>query len=983
MIVLSLCALLPIGTLHSQVTTATIYGTVLDASGAAVPSASVTATNTLTSATWSTQSNLAGEFTLTNLTVGSYTITVQAQGFKMARETELSLTAGQRLRASYALEIGATSESVTVTAETALLNASAAEQRASINTQQVEELPTARRDWTSLLRLDTGVTTAGEGGLTLNGLPPASFRMTVDGTDAEGDPELPSLSMYQNFNYIKAVSLEAIAEVSVAKGIASAEIANTMSGNVNLITRGGTNSFHGSLFENNQIEDLAARNQFLTSKAPIVLNQFGGSLGGPIVRNRLFFFGVYEGYRESAFRPISGNVPTESFRQQAEAAQPAYKPYFDLFPLPTTPAAPNAVTGFYQGAGSNVSRDNHVTARGDYHITDRLMLSARYTRGRPYRIQPRVTSNSRVFSGLNEAGTMSFTYVRPTVSSETRFGYNQNDVNRLDLIYDFNVPGITCCLGFSDAGETLFKGGKTWSLEQVFSRTIGRHSIKTGGIFLQRRAGRENVETPAIQYANVADFLANRPSQAQVTWGVNPFLITNWQLGFFLQDDFRISRNFILNIGMRYDYMAVPNERDDRFFNRGGPFGFGPLQPPDSPYEADFLNFSPRVGIAWTLDSSGATVLRAGAGVFSNPHTLFGGPVELVRNAIDEPNRYIFSSADIDRLGLKYPITNENTLQYARDPNAPWSNTSINTDFPNPYSLQWTFSIQRQLTNTLMLESTYVGTRGVKLNLVRDYNQVDRVTGIRPISGFAQIRYYDTSESSHYHAWQNQIRKQLSHDFTFSAFYTWSSNLSYNDADLLLPGTRPQDNNNLRAEKGPTPYDIRHRFTADFLYELPFYRMVSGGAASRLLLDGWQFSGIFSANTGSPFTISQGSSIPGSRPDYVAGEPILDNYRDTLVYLNPAAFAQVPVIALSGATARPGTLGRNALRSPGGWNLDLALAKNLNFTERLRLQLRADMFNAFNHTVLGGVSTNIQAGNFGRLTSAGARVVQLNARFSF
>ena len=595
-ITLSFCALLQIGTLRGQVTTAAIYGTVIDSSGAAVPSASITATNTLTSAAWSATSNPEGEFTLTNLAVGSYTISVQAQGFKVAKETGLELTAGQRLRASYTLEVGATSESVTVTAEAALLNAATAEQRSNISTQQVQELPTSRRDWTSLLRLDTGVTTAGEGGLTLNGLPPASFRMTVDGTDAEGDPELPSLSMYQNFNYIKAVSLEAISEVSVAKGIASAEIANTMSGNVNLITRGGTNTFHGSIFENNQVENLAARNQFLTTKAPIVFNQFGGSLGGPIVRNRLFFFFVYEGYRESAFRPISGNVPTDSFRQQAIAAQSVYKPYFDLFPLPTAPVAPGAVTGFYQGAGSNVSRDNHVTGRGDYHITDQLMLSARYTRGRPYRTMPRVTTNTRVFGGLTEIGTLSFTYLKPTITSETRFGYNQNDVSRVDQIYDFGVAGITCCLGFSDAGETLFKGGKTWSLEQVFSKSVGRHTLKFGALFLQRRAGRENVETPEIQFPNVADFLANRPSQAQVTWGVNPFLIKNWQLGFFVQDDFRISRNFILNIGMRYDYMAVPNERDNRLFNRGGPFGFGPLQPAESPYQADFFNFSPTRG---------------------------------------------------------------------------------------------------------------------------------------------------------------------------------------------------------------------------------------------------------------------------------------------------------------------------------------------------------------------------------------------------
>jgi hypothetical protein len=171
---------------------------------------------------------------------------------------------------------------------------------------------------------------------------------------------------------------------------------------------------------------------------------------------------------------------------------------------------------------------------------------------------------------------------------------------------------------------------------------------------------------------------------------------------------------------------------------------------------------------------------------------------------------------------------------------------------------------------------------------------------------------------------------------------------------------------------------------SDFLYELPFLRLSgSTGRAARLALGGWQFSGVLNARTGLPFNISQPSSIPGSRPDYIGGAAVNENYRDTLQYLNPSAFARVPVIAASGATARPGSLGRNALRNPGAWTLDLALAKALNFSERWRFQFRAEMFNSLNHTNLGGLSSNITAANFGRLTSASSRAVQLNARLSF
>ncbi|HUQ94254.1 MAG TPA: TonB-dependent receptor [Bryobacteraceae bacterium] len=966
-----------------QVTTATIYGTVLDATGGAVPGATVTVTNEGTAAVTNATSGTLGEFTVTFLAVGSYTVTVEAKGFKTYKQTGLPLGAGQRVQVEVKLDVGDTKETVSITADAPLLETSTAEQRQNLTTSEVRELPTARRDWTNLLAIGTGVRTAGSGGLTLNGLPPAAFRMTVDGTDAAGDPELPSLSLYQNFNYVKGVSLEAISEVNVSKGIASAEVSNTMSGNVNLITRSGTNQFHGSLFENNQTENYAARNQFLATKAPLVFNQFGGSLGGPAIKNKLFFFGVYEGYREKAFRPISGNVPTQELRDRAIAAVPAYKAFFDTFPLPNNPVAPGATTGFYQGAASNSASDNHAVARVDYNISSADVVSVRYTRGRPSLDQPRVTTNNRTFSGLTEVGTINYTHIQATISNQFRFGYNRNDVRRLDNLFTVGATPIVGNLGFGDAGETLFKGGSTRSFEDVVAVTKGRHSIKFGGLLINSVAGRDNIETPELRFASVDDLLANRVLQAQVTWGVNPFKITSWTMGFFAQDDFRVTRRLILNMGIRYDYMSVPRERDDRLFNRSAPFGFGPLRPADSVYDADRLNFAPRFGFAYTADDSGKTVIRGGTGVFTNPHTLFGGPVELVRNAVDEPNRFIFTRADIERLGLRYPITNANSLQYVRNPNAPWSNTSINTNFPNPYSIQFNFGVQRALTSSLVMESSYVGTRGVKLIMVRDYNQVDRITGTRNPS-FGQNRYYDTSESSHYHSWQNSLRKRLSHNFLFNVHYTYSNNMSYNDGDLLLPNARPQDINNLRAEKGPTPFDIRHQFITDFLYEVPTPRWGgSAGNAMRLVLGGWQISGVMRVYSGSPFDLTQPSSVPGSRPDYISGEPINSNYRDTLQYLNRAAFALVPVIPASGATARPGTIGRNALRGPGSWNVDAGLAKNFAFTERTRFQFRVDLFNAFNHTNLGGVSTNIQAGNFGRLTSAGARGVQLNGRFSF
>jgi hypothetical protein len=271
--------------------------------------------------------------------------------------------------------------------------------------------------------------------------------------------------------------------------------------------------------------------------------------------------------------------------------------------------------------------------------------------------------------------------------------------------------------------------------------------------------------------------------------------------------------------------------------------------------------------------------------------------------------------------------------------------------------------------------------------MIRDANQVDRVTGIRPVSGFGQFRWYDDSGWSTYEAWQNTLRKKTSHGLTFDVHYTWSRSMGNRDADLLLSnGLKPQDNNNLRAEKGPLDFDRPQMFNTDFIYELPFARLVNGeSAGKRLGLAGWQISGILGAGSGSPLNISESSSYNGQRPDLVSGVPVyLSNWKNTQAFLNRDAFSLVPIEPLSGATAGPGNLGRDAFRAPGSWNVDLTLAKTLALTERVKLQVRADAFSALNHHYLSGIVTGLQSANFGQFTGvSGDRSMQLGARLSF
>ena len=963
----------------AQVNTATIYGTVTDPSGAGVGGASVTATNEQTGGAWTTAADAGGEFTLTFLPPGRYTVLIRAAGFKERRATGLELEAGKQMRLQFPLELGALTESVTVTAETPLVNTANAQQEYSVSTVRALELPSANRDWSSLLNLNPGITVSGAA-VAINGLPPDGFRFTVDGASGSGSGESESMT---SLGYIKAVSLEAIREVALIGGIAPAETGPTMSGNVNVITKSGTNEFHGSLFENNRLEDFSARNQFLTTRAPLTFNQYGGSLGGPIIRNKLFFFGVFEGYRSRAFTPVGGNVPTKEFRNMVVAAQPAMKTFFETFPLPNSSYAPGAVTGYYQSAASGKEDSDHFSVRGDYHITDTNMLSLRYTQDYPFQFTPRVSpANHRTFDVSTKKGVASFIHFAPSWSAESRVGYNRFERVRLDHIYSLGISAITGNLGFSNSGELMENLGENYSLEEIVALQRGRHSIKFGGLFQMYKSGRNNETVPEFQFATVADLLANRPSQVTISFGVRPYTLYNWINGYFIQDDFRMSDRLMVNLGVRYDHFSVPKEPNGRLFNRTGPFGMGPFTDPDSIYDANWMDFSPRLGFAYSLNPK--TVIRGGAGKFTSSHNHFGGPVELIQNAIDEPNRVIFTGAEALRLGILYPTTNATVLPLVKGGAGPISGTVIGRHFPQPYSLQWTLGVTRALPGGMSLESAYVGNHAVHANLVRRINRVDPRTGNRPFPQYSEYNYYDGSESVHYNAWQNTLRRRFAHGLHLGAAYAWTNTISYTDAANLGYPARASDTDNIRADKGPSPFDIRHSFSTDFLYEIPLAKLTGSNAPlARSLLGGWQVSGIYTAATGSPINVEQSTTHVSSRPDYIGGNPYMSDAEMTLQYLNPKAFARVP-LGLGGAPIRPGNLGRNALRAPGYWNLDLGLSKNFRFAERYRLQLRCDLLNAFNHTSFSGISTGITAGNFGRFTSTrGARLMQLNARFTF
>ncbi len=970
---------------YAQVTTATIEGTVLDPSGAIIPGATVTVASEGTVMKRTELTNSRGEFTFTFLPPGAYTITVEVSGFKSYRQTGLELIAGQNIRRDCKLEVGAAGEQVTVVSEAPLVNTVSAEQDVNLTETAVRELPLARRDIRNILNLGTGITAQTDVGVSMNGLPPRGFLFTIDGINAAGNSELRSLGQYQDFNIIKGVSIEAVEQVQVARGLFSADVANTVGGNVNLLTKKGSNEYHGSLFENYQAGGLNARNQFATTPESLVFHQFGGSIGGPIKKDKMFFFGAYEGYRLTAQRALTGYMPTQEYRTLVTAANPVMQQGFAYLPLPTDPYAPGSQVGFYRGRGAAKQSENHATARWDWNVTQTNLLSARYKRGRPDVLTPNVVpDNPQTQVGMDESIVGSFIHVSPAWSSETRGGYNRDDMTRQNNFYDLNVVRFAAPSISMGSGEILAMSGSTSTIDQNFAMMRGRHSLKFGGTFQLLFSRRFAESTPNYSYQTYADMVAASPYTAEYRFAVNWFQMHTWQLGGYIQDDMKINRNLTLNLGLRYDYWSVPKERDDRIFNHAYPGG--PFLPPDQIWVAQYKNFSPRFGLAWRLDENGKTVLRTGYGIFMSAQNLFSGTIETIRNGPDKPTTATLSRAELLKYKLNYPDPNAKAYDSLQ---ASPINTdqTIDSHYENPYSQQWTLGLQRQLTKTMVLDAAYVGSHAINLPHSRNLNRVDRVTGVRPITGFGDFVYYSSNDSSYYNALQTSLHKRFSSNLMFDVTYTWASNMAYFRGDMHCCGgaEQEQDLNNFADNKGPTTFFVRHTFRTNWIYELPFGQLIKGrGRAAELALDGWQISGILLVQSGESFNVSQTSAVT-ARPDVVDAANVYGtNWWSDLQYLNKAAFAKVPVNSVSKATVRPGNVGHRSLFLPGFWNPDLSLSKRFRFTERINLQFRADMFNAFNMTFFSGLTTGIDSSTFGKFTSSrGARTVQFNFRLQF
>ena len=1026
--------LAPAAKSDAQVTTATFFGLVHDSSGAVVPGATVVATHQGTGVPREGVTDTRGEFVFSALPNGPYSVRIEMPGFKSHRNEGIALGAGQTVRQTFVLELGTVAESVTVAGVAPLIETATSSASETLGAQEVRELPVNRRNVANLLSLAPGVSVGGSGGgmVSMNGVAGGGTAISVDGTEANSNPEGRAVNHYGGQNQISIMSLDSVEEVQIVKGVLPAEYGGVAGGQVNMISRSGTNAFRGTAFYNLQNLKLNARTFLSTTPKPVgTFNQYGGTLGGPILRNRLFFFATYEGYREEVQLDLTGNVPNQRTRDSLLAAlpYPETKIWLDTFPAPTedivsTAGVVDPNRGRYRGLGTRKRTENHVVAKGDLSVRNGANLAVTYTRMRPWTLIPRFFTNGSNDQDVpNAQDRIAAQYVTTAGSwvSESRFGWNLVDLDRWDAFFrvmDPNpnappetsafarrVPWININNLISGPDAEIFNlHNHTWSYDQKVSRVVDRHLIKLGFRWMRSSGNKLTAQNPQFQYASLADALANVPLAVNASFGTPYYNAKLDEIGGFIQDDWRVGANLVLNLGVRYDYYLpivvrpttdVPAEAvnlspatDLRKMD------FGPQVDPLSPYDAGSA-VAPRMGFAWTVPGSPDTVVRGGVGFLYSPHTQ-----ATVRQITGEPYvsfRQIWNRTDAAEKGLKFPNYNGplRDLVIADGGGRKAIFSIIDEHIDVPYTIQSMLSVQHAIGRTLAVEAGYIRTNGRDFPLQRQFALArDRVTGQMPNPqlGAPGGYYVDSTQTMVYNGLQTAVRKRFSNHYSFDANYTFSKAIATQGGDLAVYSlsnvNNTQDFYDPEFDRGPGVNDLRHRLSAMFISELP--ELTGSNWIVRGVAGGWQVSGIFTARSGNPLTITQPSGIVNSRPDVVPGVDLVNpDWKDTCNatgcnYLNPAAFVAVPVIAATNATVRPGTYIVGDARSPAEWDMNATFAKNFPLGAARRLQVRADFFSIFNKMNWGNPSSSISASDFGRITSAtGNRSMQLGARLSF
>jgi outer membrane receptor protein involved in Fe transport len=1001
----------------AQISGGSIVGSVLDSSGAAIVGAKVTATNLSTNEAQGTVTNGTGYFEFPVLPAGRYVLEAENPGFERAKTGEFSLNSGTRPRFDLKMVIGQATESIQVEALAPLVNATTADLGVVVDQSKVAALPLNGRDFQQLVALQAGVYSSPDsangqrGGIEFNGASAFGNNLLMDGvdmtfgetsaspSDKAAGTEVGRAAGNSTGNgigrgsLINTISVEAIQEFKATGSAFSAEYGRATGGVLNLTTKSGSNQFHGTLFEFFRNDKLDANaffsNRIGLPKPPLRWNQYGANLGGPIKRDRLFFFFNYEGAQASQNAPQTGNVPTPLLLGMVT---PAIRQNLSLLPAPTSPTS-NPLIGLNYHNDSRKNDENTFVSRGDWEL-GKQRLSVRYNYNHQDFTVPNLiaVSPSLFPTRYHNAEIADTESISSTMVNDWRLGFNRLDEFRHDVAFDSTPNFLSVSdVGISTGMDFLRFDSASYTAADNFTVVHGSHTLKAGFEIRNLRTNRFDFLNPSTTYLTVGHLIADTPDTVGLTIGGQRKL-HNTDYGFFVQDNWRLSRRLQVNAGLRYEYFSpfaggwnVKNSTD--YFNptyiakKGDPM-----------YQPDRTDFSPRLGIVFDAFGDQKLILRAGAALTYNP--LQAGYLYDLTFTSD-PRLPVFPSflpGDVPPgTNLSFPFNPSFITQYISNPSLLPKDIILSESIADPNrrderSGTWNFSVQRALTSNLAFQASYVGTRNWNQLGSRNLNLFSPQLGTRVHPNLGTVTLREFAGRSSYHALQLAVNQRLQHGVTFDFYYAYAKSLSYYGADSGASGgdATVQDANNIAGSYGPKNSDLRHSETLVVSYALPSLTKQSYLASA--FLSGWNLQAIQTERSGLPINILAGVDEAGirtagfQRPDLV---PSVNQYiRDlnTLQWLNPAAFDN----KTPAAQLRYGDLGFNALRGLSRFGFDFALHKTFKIRERHNLTFRAEAFNILNHKVLNLPNSRVSSPTFGQITSGGdGRNVQLALKYLF
>jgi outer membrane receptor protein involved in Fe transport len=930
-------------------TDARLVGTVTDASGAVIPAAVITVQNEKTGQERKVESNEKGYFVASPLLPSSYTMTVDAPGMAKAEFKSITLQAGQERMINVAMSPASVSTEVNVSSgELAALDVSSARVGVNVSQREVAELPMNGRQISQLYLLAPGAVNSGSGtfdNIRFSGRSNQQNVIRYDGVEGSSivDSSPGNLNGETTSLFRLEQSLENVQEFRVDSNSYPAEYGTGTGGQVSMITKSGGNAFHGGLFEYVRNDAFDARNFFdKATKSELRLNQFGGSIGGPIKKDKLFFFGSFEALRQRTSSPFVESTLSSAVRARPDCGgsittnciAPAIRPLLSAFPVGQIPSS-DPLLDIATVNGPSQVNENAGGIRFDYNISPKYRLYARYYRDQGDSLQ---TQNSTLSSYLTtivpQNGVVTLNQVlSPTIINETKFGFNGSKTRVAGIpgpSPGVDLSGVTLNLSGSVAlggiaGQTgnaaiaiptglirlssSFNGRgapyTNYSTSYIDSLTVihGNHNMKFGGEIRPVTLWNDQLGGTTYSFNNISDFLANKPSSIQFLGDLSAkspwtgksglaHLRTNYYI-FYAQDEWKLRPNLTLNYGLRYEYFGVLHDVNNKaviFDISKGDVVAGT----DTPwYKSSKHNFGPRLALSWAPERlKNKTIFRIGGGVYY-------GPGQTEDTLQPSANDRISTTISTGNPLLAYPFNSAAAFQNynINDPKLGFQPRAYYPGYTVPERiLSYTASVQQELPSNMVLTVAYVGSQGRNLFLRSITNKIigvteDPVTGLgNPIrefgSRFAEIDYKTSGGRDNYNALQMTLNRRFSSGLSVGATYTWAHSIGNSGgSNEANTAGNPYDFN---ADHGSNNFDIRHSFNLSALYDLPFGKgkkmMNNAPAFMDALFGGWQLGGIVNARTGVPIDVLI------TRPDIV--------YRDTRdgsVYAAPVLVNGVPV----------------------------------------------------------------------------------------